>query len=86
MTRKKLEGLAPRRKRCGLTQEALAATLGVPRATVASWEVGLSWPPARMLPEIAGALLCTVDELYYTPEEDAARVLAAVAAAGGGDG
>ena len=66
--RPKLEGLAPRRKACGLTQEALAAALGVPRATVASWEAGFGWPSARILPEIAGALLCSIDDLYRAEE------------------
>lgn len=67
---KKLAGLAPRRKQLGLTQAQLAAELQVERATLGMWEIGASWPPARILPRIADALLCSIDELYRTPGAD----------------
>ena len=68
---KKLEGLAPRRKAAGMTQAQLAESIGVERAALAMWEIGASWPSARILPALADVLLCTVDELYWAPEETA---------------
>ena len=65
---KKMAGLAPRRKAVGLTQAQLAEALGVERATVTMWELGNSWPSARVLPLIADLLVCSIDELYYAPE------------------
>lgn len=66
---KKLEGLAPRRTRMGLSQEELASAVGVTRTAVTNWETGFAWPPARLLPLLADALLCTVDDLFHAPEE-----------------
>lgn len=65
---KKLEGLAPRRKLAGLTQAQLAEELGIERSTVAMWETGVSWPSARLLPQIADMLLCGIEELYTEPD------------------
>ena len=67
--RTKLEGLQPRRKRAGLTQAEVAEALGIERATVGMWETGTSWPSARVLPDLAGLLCCSIDELYEPPEE-----------------
>ena len=47
----------------GLTQEALAKLIGTARSTVAMWETGESLPRADKLPELAGILGVTVDEL-----------------------
>ncbi len=65
---KKLEGLAPRRKAAGMTQAQLAEAIGVERAALGMWEIGASWPSARILPALADVLLCTVDDLYEAPE------------------
>ena len=67
---KKLEGLAPRRKAAGMTQAQLAEAIGVERAALGMWEIGASWPSARILPALADTLLCTVDELYEAPEAE----------------
>lgn len=66
--RTKLEGLQPRRKHAGLTQAELAEALGIERATVGMWETGTSWPSARVLPDLADLLCCSIDELYETPD------------------
>ena len=69
-TTKKLEGLAPRRRAAGLTQQAVADALGVERATVGMWETGATWPSARVLPALADLLCCSIDELYTAPETE----------------
>lgn len=63
-----MAGLAPRRKAVGLTQAQLAEALGVERATVTMWELGNSWPSARVLPPLADLLVCSIDELYFAPD------------------
>lgn len=59
-----LVGLAPRRKRVGFTQAALAEALGIDRARLAMWETGNVWPSAQWLPKMADLLLCSIDDLY----------------------
>ena len=66
---KGLEGLAPRRKALGLTQETLAGALGIERGRLAMWETGI-WPSAQWLPRLAEQLHCSVAELYHAPEDD----------------
>lgn len=56
------------RKKAGLTQEQLAAMVGVEQPAVAMWESGLRLPTADKLPDIAKALNCTIDALMK-PEE-----------------
>ena len=68
-TTKRLEGLAPRRRAVGLSQQAVANALGVERATVGMWETGANWPSARVLPALADLLCCSIDDLYTAPEE-----------------
>lgn len=63
-----LAGLAPRRKRVGFTQAALAEALGIDRARLAMWETGNVWPSAQWLPKIADLLCCTIDDLYRVPD------------------
>ena len=72
--RKKLDGLQPRRKAAGMTQADVAEALGIERATVGMWETGTSWPSARVLPDLAGLLCCSIDELYEAPEETEERI------------
>ena len=69
-TPRKLEGLRPRRIALGLTQQEVADLFGYERATVCQWEAGKSWPSARVLPQLADLLCCSIDELYTAPEED----------------
>ncbi len=66
---KGLRGLAPRRRKAGYTQDALAAALNVSRSLIAAWEVGRVWPSAEYLPRMAWVLGCGIEELYEPPEE-----------------
>ena len=63
-----LYGLKPRRKAKGLTQRDLAELIGGNRESIRAWECGLYWPSAQFLPDIAKALGCTIEELYFDPE------------------
>ena len=74
ITPKKLEGLAPRRKAAGLTQTQLAKMIGVERASIATWETGVSWPPARLLPALADIFFCPIDDLYVAPDGDSITI------------
>ena len=61
----------------GVTQEALAAHLGVSKAAVSKWELGQSLPDVSLLPRIAAYFSLTLDELFdwrdeLTQEESAA--------------
>lgn len=58
-----------RRAAAGITQEALAAKLGVLRSTVALWETGARTPTTPTLPALAGALGCGIGELFHPPRE-----------------
>lgn len=55
--------LAAARHASVLTQEDLAAALGVARATVAHWEIGRRVPDALTLADIAAALKVSADSL-----------------------
>jgi len=59
-----LDGLRYYRQRAALTQQQLADSLNVHRASIIAWETGQSWPSAALLPLIADVLLCSIDELY----------------------
>ena len=63
-----MEGLAARRQAAGLTQAELAARISVGRPALSMGEIGTNWPPARILPQLADALLCSIDDLYRAPE------------------
>jgi len=59
-----LRGLAAARIRAGLTQTELALRLGLTRQSVYLWEAGLRNPGSAMLPRIARALGCEIEELF----------------------
>lgn len=52
------------RETAGLTQEAVAAHLGIQRTTVSMWESGSAMPRADKLPDIARLYNCTIDDLF----------------------
>ena len=56
--------IARERRRAGVTQEALAAHLGVSKAAVSKWELGQSLPDVSLLPSIAAYFSLTLDELF----------------------
>lgn len=56
--------VAALRREKGMTQDALAARLGVSAQAVSKWENGLSCPDILMLPEIADLFGVSVDELF----------------------
>lgn len=73
-----MKGLKGCLRRAGMKQRELALALGVTDAAVSGWVVGVFLPAAAMLPRIAAALGCTVDDLFredpgsqkdYTQEE-----------------
>lgn len=59
------------RRSANITQEELGASVGVTRQTIISWESGDTWPAAPMLPKLAKALGCSIDDLFR--EETAAQ-------------
>ena len=56
--------LAAARRRVGLTQEAVAARVGVHRSTYAHYELGRRKPDAQTAVRIARVLGRTVEELF----------------------
>lgn len=57
------------RKEARLTQDDLAAFLGVTKASVSKWETGQSFPDIELLPKIATYFDVTVDDIIgYEPQ------------------
>lgn len=52
------------RRKQGLSQAQLAEKLNITQGAVSQWEMGLSKPKSEILPELAKALNCTIDELF----------------------
>ena len=60
------------REKRGIKQIELAAHFGVSQPTVAYWESEGTYPPSRVMPELAAFLGCTTDDLYAAvPEKEA---------------
>lgn len=57
------KNISEKRKTMGMTQEELAANLGVSPQAVSKWENNLSCPDISLLPEIAKLFNISVDEL-----------------------
>lgn len=53
-----------RRKAAKLTQTELASAVGVNQSSVCQWENGSTTPKTEMLPLIAKACKCTVNDLF----------------------
>lgn len=52
------------RIRAGLMQSELADILHVTRQLVSMWETERAWPSTHLLPDLAAALGCTIDDLF----------------------
>ena len=78
--------IARERRRVGVTQEALAAHLGVSKAAVSKWELGQSLPDVSLLPRVAAYFSLTLDELFdwrdELSQEESAALYAEVYALG----
>ena len=66
------KNIAVYRKNKGLTQGELGDILGVTNQAVSKWESEASMPDVMLLPEIAGALGVTVEDLYVLKEKSPA--------------
>jgi len=63
--------IARLRRERGLTQEELAASLGITYQAVSKWETGQTMPDLALLPKLAGLLRVTTDRLLgYSEYED----------------
>lgn len=61
--------IADRRREKGVTQDQLAAYMGVTKASVSKWETGQSYPDITFLPQLAAYFNISIDELMgYTPQ------------------
>ena len=70
------EVIKAKRKECELTQEELAALLGVTKAAVSKWETAESYPDITLLPKIAEQFHITMDELFcFCPNDQVPVVI-----------
>ena len=67
------ENIADLRKKKGWTQAEFGEMLGVSNQAVSKWESGMSMPDIMLLPHIAEAFECSIDELFdYIPKNERA--------------
>ena len=57
------------RQRRGITQEAMAQTLGVTAQAISKWERGAATPDIGLLPEISAYFGVTIDELFALSDD-----------------
>src|SRR5256885_17242066 len=62
-------GLRRARHRSGLKQAELAARAGISRQTLSALEAGRAQPSTAIALNLARALGCRVEELFWLPEE-----------------
>lgn len=61
--------IADKRRGKGVTQDQLAAYIGVSKASVSKWETGQSYPDITYLPQLAAYFNISIDNLMgYTPQ------------------
>jgi transcriptional regulator with XRE-family HTH domain len=65
----KMNAIIKLRRKQGLSQVQLAEKLNITQGAVSQWEMGLSKPKSEILPELAKALDCTIDELFKKDKE-----------------
>lgn len=66
------QGLRRKRKARRMTLAALGQELGVTHQAVSRWEQGHTTPTIDLLPDLAAALDCRIDDLF-SPAVGAAR-------------
>lgn len=58
-----------KRREKGITQDELAAYIGVSKASISKWETGQSYPDITFLPQLAAYFNISIDELMsYSPQ------------------
>ncbi|MCL1862166.1 MAG: helix-turn-helix domain-containing protein [Defluviitaleaceae bacterium] len=63
------ETITTKRREKGITQDALAAYVGVTKASVSKWETGQSYPDIALLPILAAYFDISIDDLMgYSPQ------------------
>ena len=62
------------RKKAGMSQEALAARIGVSRQAVSKWENDLTAPDISLIPKLAELFHITTDELLGVPKRTVTAV------------
>ena len=68
--------LVENRHKRGITQEELAAHLGVSKAAVSKWETAAAYPDITLLPRLASYFNIRIDELMgYTPQMNGKEIL-----------
>jgi len=61
--------LVTKRREKGITQDEIAAYIGVSKASVSKWETGQSYPDITFLPKLAAYFNISIDELMgYEPQ------------------
>ena len=61
--------IAAKRREKGITQEEIAAYIGVSKASVSKWETGQSYPDITFLPMLAAYFDISIDQLMgYSPQ------------------
>ena len=58
------------RKRKKISQESIAALIGVTQGAVSQWESGNTMPTAQNIIDLARILGCTTDDILITDKED----------------
>ena len=59
--------IAAARMAAGLSQQELAARMGVAPTAISNWEHEVALPRARQMPMLAKAVGCSIDELFAQP-------------------
>ena len=63
------KAIITKRKEKGITQDELAAYIGVSKASVSKWETAQSYPDITFLPQLASYFNISIDELIgYSPQ------------------
>lgn len=58
-----MQTIRSRRRTLGMTQASLAQRIGVSQGAVSQWEKGVASPHITILPKLAEALGCSINDL-----------------------